>query len=93
MDKYVLSVLNTIAAYPTDNDALLLAVGELKAVFESSFQKSVVELINGAKTVAQIVVSDSIDTMWKEAIYTFHKNNSILLQHIELFLFALYNGF
>ncbi len=69
VDEYVVNVLNALYANcPTMNTAMQTALSEIKTVCEGSFDKTMVELFNGAATVSNIVVSTGVEALWNDAI-------------------------
>lgn len=69
VDEYVVNVLNALYANcPTTNTAMRTAISEIKTVCGESFDKTMVELLNGAATAANIVVSEGVTALWNDAI-------------------------
>ncbi len=69
VDEYVVNVLNALYANcPSTNTAMQTALSEIKTVCEGSFDKTMVELFNGAATVSNIVVSTGVEALWNDAI-------------------------
>lgn len=69
VDVYVLDVLEALYANcPSNNTAMKTAIAEIKKTCESSFDKTMVELLNGASTVGNIVVSEGVDALWGDVL-------------------------
>ncbi len=69
VDEYVVNVLNALYANcPSTNTAMQTALSEIKTVCEGSFDKTMVELFNGAATVSNVVVSTGVEALWNDAI-------------------------
>lgn len=69
VDNYIVNTLAALHANcPSDNIAMKTAIAEIKKVCESSFDKTMVQLLNGAATVTNIVASEGIDALWTDAV-------------------------
>lgn len=69
IDTYVVSVLDAMYKQcPASNTAMKTAIAEVQSVCKSGFDKAMVELLNGAASVANVVVSEGINDLWKGAI-------------------------
>lgn len=69
VDQYVVNVLSALYENcPLTNTAMRTAFSEIKTVCAGSFDKTMVELLNGAGTVANIAVSTGVEALWNNAI-------------------------